>query len=304
MKLLLTSLIIGSAAAFAPTPFATRAVTPKKTGTKVVEKKGTKVVEKKVAAPKKGVRFPKADKEAAAAPAKKGKPVKEAAPKKVKAVKVVAPKKVKEVKVAAPKKVKVKAVKAVKAVKVAAPKAPKVSTPRAASASAFGGELGVQTPTGLLDPLNLLGDASQERFDELRYTEIKHGRISMLAFAGNIITRAGIHLPGNIDSTGTTFDSIPNGWAALSAIPGQGLFQILFFIGILELFVMKDRGGGEFVGDFRNNSIDFGWDTFSEDAKYQKRGIELNNGRAAMLGIFGLMIHEQLGTVLPIVGQM
>merc|ERR1740136_225129 len=267
MKLLLTSLIIGSAAAFTPAPFATRAVTPKKTGTKVVEKKA--------AAPKKGVRFPKADKEAAAAPA---------------------PKKVKEV--------KVKAVKAVKAVKVAAPKAPKVSTPRAASASAFGGELGVQTPTGLLDPLNLLGDASQERFDELRYTEIKHGRISMLAFAGNIITRAGIHLPGNIDSTGTAFDSIPNGWAALSAIPGQGLFQILFFIGILELFVMKDRGGGEFVGDFRNNSIDFGWDTFSEDAKYQKRGIELNNGRAAMLGIFGLMIHEQLGTVLPIVGQM
>mmetsp|Transcript_6635 Transcript_6635/g.13843 ORF Transcript_6635/g.13843 Transcript_6635/m.13843 type:complete len:300 (+) Transcript_6635:88-987(+) len=299
MKLLLTSLIIGSAAAFTPAPFATRAVTPKKTGTKVVEKKA--------AAPKKGVRFPKADKEAAAAPApKKGKPVKEkkvkavkeVAPKKVKAVKVVAPKKVKEVKVAAPKKVKVKAV------KVAAPKAPKVSTPRAASASAFGGELGVQTPTGLLDPLNLLGDASQERFDELRYTEIKHGRISMLAFAGNIITRAGIHLPGNIDSTGTAFDSIPNGWAALSAIPGQGLFQILFFIGILELFVMKDRGGGEFVGDFRNNSIDFGWDTFSEDAKYQKRGIELNNGRAAMLGIFGLMIHEQLGTVLPIVGQM
>merc|ERR1719469_1786295 len=262
MKLLLTSLIIGSAAAFTPAPFATRAVTPKKTGTKVVEKKA--------AAPKKGVRFPKADKEAAAAPApKKVKAVKEVAPKKVKAVKVVAPKKVKEV--------KVKAVKAVKAVKVAAPKAPKVSPPRAASASAFGGELGVQTPTGLLDPLNLLGDASQERFDELRYTEIKHGRISMLAFAGNIITRAGIHLPGNIDSTGDTFDSIPNGWAALSAIPGQGLFQILFFIGILELFVMKDRGGGEFVGDFRNNSIDFGWDTFSEEAKYQKRGIELNN---------------------------
>jgi len=33
-----------------------------------------------------------------------------------------------------------------------------------------------------------------------------------------------------------------------------------------------------------------------------KRAIELNNGRAAQMGILGLMIHEQLGnlgTVIP-----
>uniref|UniRef100_A0A6U5G3Q1 Uncharacterized protein n=1 Tax=Corethron hystrix TaxID=216773 RepID=A0A6U5G3Q1_9STRA len=170
--------------------------------------------------------------------------------------------------------------------------------------SAFESELGVQTPIGFLDPLNLLGDATQERFDELRYTEIKHGRICQLAFLGNIITRAGVHLPGNIDSAGTSFDSIPDGWAALSAIPPQGLFQIIFFIGCLELFVMKDRGTGEFIGDFRNGALDFGWDKFTEEQKYQKRAIELNNGRAAMMGILGLMVHEQLGTNLPIVGQM
>merc|ERR1740121_1923069 len=175
------------------------------------------------------------------------------------------------------------------------------------SLNAFGAELGVQPPLGFYDPLGLLDDADQERFDRLRYVELKHGRISQLAFLGNIITRAGVHLPGDIDKSGTSFDSIGDGWAAISgpnAIPQAGLFQILAFVGFLELFVMKDITGGEFVGDFRNEFIDFGWDSFDEETKLQKRAIELNNGRAAMFGILGLMVHEQLGGYLPLVGEM
>merc|ERR1712029_364570 len=88
-------------------------------------------------------------------------------------------------------------------------------------------------------------------------------------------------------------------------IPSGGLLQIVIFCGFLELGVMKDvTGENEFVGDFRNGWIDFGWDTFSEEEKLFKRGVELNNGRAAMLGILGLMVHEQLGGELPIVGPM
>jgi len=170
--------------------------------------------------------------------------------------------------------------------------------------NAFDSELGVQPPLGLFDPLGLLDDADQERFDRLRYVEVKHGRIAQLAFLGNIITRAGIHLPGAIDNAGTQFDSIPNGWAAVEAIPQAGLLQIVAFVGTLELFVMKDITGGEFPGDFRNEALDFGWDTFDEETKLVKRGVELNNGRAAMMGILGLMVHEQLGGVLPIVGEM
>jgi len=170
--------------------------------------------------------------------------------------------------------------------------------------NAFDAELGVQAPIGFFDPLGMLDNASQDQFDRLRYVEIKHGRIAQLAFLGNIITRAGVRLPGDIDFSGTTFESIPNGWAAVDAIPEKGLLQMLFFVGWLELLVMKDITGGEFIGDFRNNYIDFGWDTFSEEAKLQKRAIELNNGRAAMFGILGLMMHEQLGGSIPIVGQM
>mmetsp|Transcript_2314 Transcript_2314/g.3434 ORF Transcript_2314/g.3434 Transcript_2314/m.3434 type:complete len:200 (-) Transcript_2314:214-813(-) len=173
------------------------------------------------------------------------------------------------------------------------------------SLAAFEGEVGVQAPLGLFDPLGLLDDADQERFDRLRYVEVKHGRIAQLAFLGNIITRAGIHLPGNIDKSGDAFDSIPDGWAAINAIPQGGLLQIVAFVGALELFVMKDvTGTAEFPGDFRNESLDYGWDTFDEETKLVKRGVELNNGRAAMLGILGLMVHEQLGGELPIVGQM
>ena len=171
--------------------------------------------------------------------------------------------------------------------------------------NAFESELGVQPPLGLFDPLGLLDDADQERFDRLRYVEIKHGRISQLAFLGQIVTRAGITLPGDIDTAGTSFDSIPNGWAAVEAIPQAGLLQIVAFVGALELFVMKDvTGEGEFVGDFRNGALDFGWDTFDEETKLFKRGVELNNGRAAMMGILGLMVHEQLGGSVPIVGEL
>mmetsp|Transcript_21491 Transcript_21491/g.44806 ORF Transcript_21491/g.44806 Transcript_21491/m.44806 type:complete len:214 (+) Transcript_21491:46-687(+) len=166
------------------------------------------------------------------------------------------------------------------------------------SLKAFESEIGSQPPLGFWDPLGLLDDADQERFDRLRYVEIKHGRIAMLACLGDITTRYGVHLSGDIDKSGTAFSSIPNGWGAIKALPTEGLLQIVAFIGFLELFVMKDSANGaepgDFPGDFRNGSLDFGWDTFTAEEQAQKRGIELNNGRAAMMGILAIMVHEQL----------
>merc|ERR1719226_421654 len=92
--------------------------------------------------------------------------------------------------------------------------APAVKTSTAVNA--FEDELGVQPPLGFYDPFGMLaGDVSQERFDRLRYVEIKHGRIGMLAFLGQIVTRAGLHLPGSINYAGDAFDSFPNGIAAI-----------------------------------------------------------------------------------------
>jgi hypothetical protein len=162
----------------------------------------------------------------------------------------------------------------------------------------FENELGAQAPLGFYDPLGLVADGDQDKFDRLRYVEIKHGRISMLAVAGYLVQEAGIRLPGDIDYSGTSFASIPNGFGALDAISGAGIAQIVAFIGFLELAVMKDITGGEFVGDFRNGALDFGWDTFDEETKLSKRAIELNQGRAAQMGILALMVHEKLGVSL------
>merc|ERR1712194_712931 len=193
--------------------------------------------------------------------------------------------------------------------------APAQQAATSTAVKAFEDELGAQPPLGFFDPLGLLnGDVDQERFDRLRYIEIKHGRICMLAFLGNIITRAGVFLPGNIDLNGDSFDSFPNGVAALigpHGIPTSGLVQLIAFVGFLEIGFMKDvpGTGNEFVGDFRNGHIDLGWDTFDEEEKLSKRAIELNNGRAAMTGILGLMVHEKIVPLgydpdLPIIGHL
>jgi len=176
--------------------------------------------------------------------------------------------------------------------------APAKQASTSTSLKAFESELGAQEPLGFYDPLGFVEDGDQAKFDRLRYVELKHGRICMLAFLGQIVTRAGIHLPGNIDLEGHAFADYPDGAAALfgpDAIPSAGFGQIIAFIGALELGVMKDvTGEGEFAGDFRNGALDFGWDNFGPKTKLQKRAIELNNGRAAMMGILGLMMHEQI----------
>jgi hypothetical protein len=56
----------------------------------------------------------------------------------------------------------------------------------------------------------------------------------------------------------------------------------------------------EFVGDYRNGALDYGWDKLDANTKMKKRAIELNNGRAAMMGIWGLVVHEMMGnSILP-----
>lgn len=42
-------------------------------------------------------------------------------------------------------------------------------------------------------------------------------------------------------------------------------------------------------------------DTFTAEEQERKRSIELNNGRAAQMGILGLMVHEMLPSHDPYV---
>ncbi|KAL7556308.1 hypothetical protein ACA910_009312 [Epithemia clementina (nom. ined.)] len=166
---------------------------------------------------------------------------------------------------------------------------------------AFEEELGAQAPLGFFDPLGIVADGDQAKFDRLRYVEIKHGRICMLGVVGYLVNAAGIYLPGDIDYSGTKFSDLGYGWDASFAVPVAGALQVLAFVGFLELFVMKDSANGaepgEFVGDFRNGALDFGWDSFDEETKLTKRAVELNQGRAAQMGMLALMVHDKLGNV-------
>jgi len=183
------------------------------------------------------------------------------------------------------------------------------SVPRTSSSlAAFESEVGAQPPLGFWDPLGILDGADQAKFDRLRYVEIKHGRIAMLAFLGQVVTRNGQHFDGAIDKAGDRYESFGNGMDALfgpDAIPGNGLVQIVALIGVMEVAFCTDwTETAEFPGDLRNGSFQGSWDRFTDQQKRRKRGIELNNGRAAMMGILGLMVHEQLGGSVPLVGAL
>lgn len=123
------------------------------------------------------------------------------------------------------------------------------SNKKASELKAFEDEVGAQAPLGFFDPLGLVADGEEAKFNRLRFVELKHGRISMLAIVGHLVTAGNVRLPGDIDLQGTSFADIPSGLAALESIPPAGIAQIVAFIGFLELFVMKDvTGTGEFVG--------------------------------------------------------
>ena len=182
--------------------------------------------------------------------------------------------------------------------------APAKQAASSTSLKAFEQDIGATLPLGFWDPLGLVADGDKANFDRLRLVELKHGRIAMLAVVGFLVQEAGVRLPGSIDLSGTQFADIPNGYAGLEMIPYAGKIQLFAFIGFLEVFVMRDFVGGEFPGDLRNNFFDLGWDTFSESTKLRKRAVELNQGRAAMMGILGLMVHEQLGvSIIPSVAE-
>merc|ERR1719169_161663 len=108
---------------------------------------------------------------------------------------------------------------------------------------AFENELGVQAPVGFWDPAGLSADGSTENFARRRQTELKHGRVSMLATMGYITPEITGKLPGFLSpSTGLKFADIPNGLAAISKVPAAGWAQIVCFCGYYELFPYKYTG--------------------------------------------------------------
>merc|ERR1719343_952319 len=109
----------------------------------------------------------------------------------------------------------------------------------------FSKELGVTAPLGFWDPLGLSKyddpAIATAQFKRRRVIEIQHGRVAMLACIGYIVPEY-FRWPGEISPyAGIKFTDIPNGFGALSTVPGAGWVQILAFVGTLEVFNLQSE---------------------------------------------------------------
>jgi hypothetical protein len=163
------------------------------------------------------------------------------------------------------------------------------------------GDIGVLPPLGVYDPLGLIATRDMRRYEVM---EIKHGRAAMLAFTNVIVTEAGFRFPGYISpSNDLTFDAIPSGcFASLEALPTAAWLQIMTVTCMMETgyFLFSADDPDLAPGDIGGES----WVRYDDpEVRTFKLNVERQNGRAAMLGITGCLIHELLGVpaLFPIV---
>merc|ERR1719204_1027404 len=202
---------------------------------------------------------------------------------------------------AGPKKVAKKA----KAVVRKAPPKPKAAPKRSSSGCSPESDIGVTPPLGLFDPLNFLsrGPDAYRRYQEI---EIKHGRLSMAATLGVIVTEAGLRFPGYISySQDLSFADVPGSLdGAYTGIPLAGWAQIVALIAALDIAVFRQDpsyDAGDCVQD-----LQIQWVRYDDpEVKAFKLNAERNNGRAAMFGIMGMISHVALGqdALFPIISK-
>jgi len=189
-----------------------------------------------------------------------------------------------------------------------------------------------QLPMGFWDPIGLSKFDLWEQGEEasvgfIRHAEIKHGRVAMAAFVGFCVQSNGIHFPWDLaggklaaDPAGVisyeSLAAIPSPGDQWDAVPAAGKLQILFTIFLLEW--VGEMGAPHYMrggkpgyypplkeSELIPHPVPFNlFDPFelfandSEEKKARGRAVEINNGRAAMLGIFGL-ISASKGLIVP-----
>jgi hypothetical protein len=164
------------------------------------------------------------------------------------------------------------------------------------------GDIGVLPPLGVYDPLGLIETRDMRRYEIM---EIKHGRAAMLGFLHVIAIEAGVRLPGYLSvSQDLKFSDVPAGcFASLEAVPTAGWLQIMVLTCMQEAgtgFASKPQTDDAEPGDIALDS----WVRYDDpEVRTFKLNAERQNGRAAMLGITGCLIHELLGVnaLFPIV---
>lgn len=176
------------------------------------------------------------------------------------------------------------------------------------------------------DPLSLADGNFWDQGNEatigfLRHAEIKHSRVAMAAFVGYIV-QSNWHWPWAMSLDGTGFPDVEIGpEAQWDAVSQSAKWQIFTVIGALELWdeangglddgqhYMRGRTPGKYPSFqfFRDNVhwvLDL-YDPFnffgkmSQEQKDRRLIMEINNGRLAMIGIFGFLAADAVPGAVP-----
>jgi len=175
-----------------------------------------------------------------------------------------------------------------------------------------------------LSELEFWGQSEEASIGFLRHAEIKHGRVAMAAFVGYCIqsnlvftwpqTSAG-DLPPSIDL-------LPE--EQWDAIPLWAKYQIVGVIGFLEFWdevsgmegqhYMRGRQPGKYPSlDYFRKEVHWVPDLYdpfgnnkkmTEEKKKTRLLAEINNGRLAMLGIFGFLVADKIPGSVPLLEQI
>mmetsp|Transcript_28506 Transcript_28506/g.59942 ORF Transcript_28506/g.59942 Transcript_28506/m.59942 type:complete len:248 (-) Transcript_28506:331-1074(-) len=172
-------------------------------------------------------------------------------------------------------------------------------------------------PLGLADQ-EFWGESNEATIGFLRESEVKHGRIAMFAFVGYIVHANGITWPWAMTLAGDPFPKVSSAPEAWDAIPESAKLQIVLFIGFLEYWREVASGthymkGGKigYFPPFDAKYIPGGalnlYNPFPRkdiavmtDADKERRLVsEINNGRLAMIGIFGFISEGAVEGSVP-----
>ncbi|CAN8075891.1 unnamed protein product [Agarophyton chilense] len=129
----------------------------------------------------------------------------------------------------------------------------------------------------------------------LQESEIKHGRICMLAFLGFIVQEF-VHLPGPQFAN-------PVATEAFFQVPSAGLWQIFLFCGLSEFILHK--GKITYLNMFEDGAVpgQLGFNPMGLKFDEKTRLREIKNGRLAMCGVGGV-IHSMFLYKMPVVAQL
>ncbi|CAE8630869.1 unnamed protein product [Polarella glacialis] len=156
----------------------------------------------------------------------------------------------------------------------------KVLLPPAKPAEAFdpAQQIGAMAPLGFFDPLGFSKKGDKAGFNNLQASEIKHGRVAMMAALGAVVQHY-VKFPG--------FESVPTGLGAVTTAPGTYGFAALFLVsGVLELAIWTQDDKKE-PGNFGDPA---GLNMYNPEMRQK----EINNGRMGMFSAIGIIGAEVL----------